>query len=60
MVCNSSVQQLERIDHFVSINLEALKSMTHVADYINEVQRLCETYGTILDSLSKDMTLSEV
>ena len=34
--------------------------MSEVADYINEVQRLCETYGVVLDSLSKDQTFSEV
>jgi hypothetical protein len=40
--------------------IDALGAMTHVADYINEVQRLCETYGTVLDSFLKDQALPEV
>ena len=39
---------------------DALEAMTHVADYINEVQRLCETYGTVLDSFLKDQVSSKV
>ena len=39
---------------------DTLKAMTHVADYINEVQRLCETYGTVLESFLKDQLSSEV
>ena len=40
--------------------VDALEAMTHVADYINEVQRLCETCSTVLDSLLKDQASSEV
>ena len=34
--------------------------MACVADYINEVQRLCETYSAVLDSLMKDPNISQV
>ena len=44
----------------IRLSVDALESMTHVADYINEVQRLCETYGTVLDSFLKDQASSEV
>ena len=42
------------------MHVDALEAMTHVADYINKVQRLCETYGTVLDSFLKDQALPEV
>ena len=42
------------------MHVDALEAMTRVADYINEVQRLCETYGTVLDSLLKNQALLEV
>ena len=42
------------------MRIDALEAMTHAADYINEVQRLCETYGTVLDSFLKDQVLLEV
>ena len=38
----------------------ALRTMTRVADFINEVQRVCETYGSVLDSLIKENLSSEV
>ena len=40
--------------------IDALEAMTDVADHINEVQRLCETYGTVIDSFSEDRASSEV
>jgi hypothetical protein len=46
--------------HAYMWHIDALGAMTHVADYINEVQRLCETYGTVLDSFLKDQALPEV
>ena len=45
---------------YIHVHVDALEAMTHVADYINEVQRLCETYGTVLNSFLKDQALSEV
>ena len=44
----------------IFLYIDALEAMTRVADYINEVQRLCETYGTVLDSFLRDQTLPEV
>ena len=42
------------------MHVDAVEAMSRVADYINEVQRLCETYGTVLDSFLKDQALLEV
>ena len=42
------------------MHVDAVEAMSRVADYINEVQRLCETYGTVLDSFLKEQALPEV
>ena len=56
MIANSTHVGLKMIFLYI----DALEAMTRVADYINEVQRLCETYGTVLDSFLRDQTLPEV
>ena len=46
------------IDH--SVPTEIIKEMGVVADHMNEMQRLCETYWPLLHTLSNDPKLIEV
>ena len=39
---------------------EVIKGMGLVADHINEMQRLCETYWPLIQTLSNDTKLYEV
>lgn len=39
---------------------EVIKQLGVVADYMNEMQRLCETYWTLIHSLSNDPKLHEI
>ena len=58
LIANSMALMLGQRWFFLYV--DALEAMTRVADYINEVQRLCETYGTVLDSFLRDQALPEV
>lgn len=39
---------------------EVIKEMSVVADHMNEMQRLCETYWPLIHSLSNESRLIEV
>lgn len=39
---------------------EVIKEMGVVADHMNEMQRLCETYWSLIHSLANDAKLYEV
>ena len=42
------------------IHTDAIEGMVRVADYINEMQRISETYSSLFDSMLKQSGLSEV
>lgn len=56
------VTQFLTFDSFMTppFNTDAVDGMVRVADYINEMQRISETYSSLFDDMMKNSGLAEV